>query len=110
MLATVRDRLRNRLLAALPQPDFAAIARHLATASMPPGHILDEADNSVRQSSLSTERHAFPALSVLRNGKTRRTFDDFRFHAQKRKSSMRSHGASGAIRPATYLFGYAVKM
>jgi hypothetical protein len=49
MLATVRDRLRNRLLAALPQPDFAAIARHLATASMPPGHILDEADNSVRK-------------------------------------------------------------
>lgn len=68
MLAAVRDRLRNRLLAALPQPDFAAIARHPATASMPPGHILDEANDSVRQVYFPL-KGMLSLLSVLRNGK-----------------------------------------
>ena len=68
MLAPVLDPLRNRLLAALPQPDFAAIARHLATASMPPGHILDEANDSVRQVYFPL-KGMLSLLSVLRNGK-----------------------------------------
>ena len=38
------DPLRNRLLAALPQPDFILIARHVATSSMPVGRVLNEAD------------------------------------------------------------------
>jgi hypothetical protein len=49
MRALLLDPLRNRLLAALPQPDFALIARHLATTSMPPGLVLNEVDDSVHQ-------------------------------------------------------------
>ena len=62
------DPLRNGLLAALPQPDFASIAKHLATASMPPGQILNEADDSVRQVYFPL-KGMVSLLSVLRNGR-----------------------------------------
>jgi CRP-like cAMP-binding protein len=62
------DPLKNRLLAALPPPDFALIARHLATASMPAGQILNQADDSVRQVYFPL-KGMLSLLAVLKNGK-----------------------------------------
>jgi CRP-like cAMP-binding protein len=68
MHALFLDPERNRLLAALPQRDFALIARHLATTSMLAGHILNEADDII-------DHVYFPLkgmvslLAVLRDGK-----------------------------------------
>jgi CRP-like cAMP-binding protein len=68
MHAPVPDPLRNRLLAALPPQDFALIARYLASASMPAGQILNEADDSVRQVYFPLSG-MLSLLSVLRDGK-----------------------------------------
>jgi CRP-like cAMP-binding protein len=68
MQVVLRDPLRNRLLAALPRPDFAAIARHLSTASLPSGHILNEADDSVRHVYFPL-KGILSLLVVLRDGK-----------------------------------------
>jgi len=62
------DPLKNRLHAALPPPDFALIARHLATASMPVGQILNQADDSVRQVYFPL-KGMLSLLAVLKNGK-----------------------------------------
>src|ERR1035437_7932835 len=62
------DPLRNQLLAALPQPDFALIARHLATTSMPVGRVLSEADDSVHQVYFPI-KGMLSLLAVLRDGK-----------------------------------------
>lgn len=68
MHAPVLDPLRNRLLAALPQPDFALIARHLVTASMPAGQILNEADDNMQQVYFPL-KGMLSLLAVLKNGK-----------------------------------------
>lgn len=62
------DPLRNRLLAALPKLDFTSIARHLATASVPAGHILNEADDSIR-SVYFPLKGMVSLLAVLRDGR-----------------------------------------
>jgi CRP-like cAMP-binding protein len=68
MRALLLDPLRNRLLAALPQPDFALIARHLATTSMPPGLVLNEVDDSVHQVYFPI-KGMLSLLAILGNGK-----------------------------------------
>jgi CRP-like cAMP-binding protein len=62
------DPLRNHLLAALPEPDFALIARRLATASMPAGQVLNEADDSMQQVYFPL-KGMLSLLAVLKNGK-----------------------------------------
>jgi CRP-like cAMP-binding protein len=62
------DPLRNQLLAALPQPDFALIARHLATTSMPVGRVLSEADDSVHQVYFPI-KGMLSLLAILRDGR-----------------------------------------
>ena len=68
MRALLLDPLRNRLLAALPQPDFALIARHLATTSMPAGLVLNEVDDSVHQVYFPI-KGMLSLLAILGNGK-----------------------------------------
>jgi CRP-like cAMP-binding protein len=62
------DPLRNQLLAALPPPDFALIAKHLAIASMPTGHILSEAGDTVHHVYFPL-KGMLSLFSVLRDGK-----------------------------------------
>jgi CRP-like cAMP-binding protein len=62
------DPLRNHLLAALPEPDFALIARHLVTASMPAGQVLNEANDSMQQVYFPL-KGMLSLLAVLKNGK-----------------------------------------
>jgi CRP-like cAMP-binding protein len=68
MHAPALDPLRNHLLAALPQADFALIARHLVTAPMPPGQILNEADDIVQQVYFPL-KGMLSLLAVLQDGK-----------------------------------------
>jgi CRP-like cAMP-binding protein len=68
MHALVLDPLRNQLLAALPQLDFALIAGHLATASMLPGQILNETDDDVQQVYFPL-KGMLSLLAVLKDGK-----------------------------------------
>jgi len=68
MSALLLDPLRNRLLAALPQPDFILIARHLATTSMPVGRVLNEADDTVDEVYFPI-KGMLSLLAVLRDGK-----------------------------------------
>jgi CRP-like cAMP-binding protein len=68
MHALSLDPLRNHLLAALPEPDFGLIARHLATASMPAGKILNEANDSMQQVYFPL-KGMLSLLAVLKNGK-----------------------------------------
>jgi CRP-like cAMP-binding protein len=62
------DPLRNRLLAALPQPDFLLIAKHLVTSSMPVGRVLNEADDTVDEVYFPI-KGMLSLLAVLRDGK-----------------------------------------
>jgi CRP-like cAMP-binding protein len=68
IMHTLLDPLRNRLLAALPQPDFASVEGHLATTSMPAGHILNEADDRIRQVCFPLNGMV-SLLAVLRDGR-----------------------------------------
>jgi len=68
MEALVLDPQRNRLLAALPEPDFALIARHLATVSMPAGKILNQADDRVDQVYFPL-KGMLSLLAVLKDGR-----------------------------------------
>jgi CRP-like cAMP-binding protein len=68
MGALLLDPRRNQLLAALPQPDFNLIARHLVTASMPVGRVLNEADDTVDDVYFPI-KGMLSLLAVLRDGK-----------------------------------------
>jgi CRP-like cAMP-binding protein len=68
MHALPLDPLRNHLLAALPEPDFALIARHLAAASMPTGKTLNEAGDRMEQVYFPL-KGMLSLLAVLKNGK-----------------------------------------
>jgi len=68
MLAPLLDPLKNHLLAALPQADFVLIANHLTTASVLPGQILNESDNSIRQVYFPL-KGMLSLLAVLKGGK-----------------------------------------
>ena len=68
MRAFLLDPLRNRLLAALPQPDFILIERHLATTSMPVRRVLNEDDDSVHEVYFPING-MLSLLAVLRDGK-----------------------------------------
>jgi CRP-like cAMP-binding protein len=62
------DPLKNQLLAALPQPDFASIEKHLSTASMPAGQILNEVDDNVDKVYFAL-KGMISLLAVLGSGK-----------------------------------------
>ena len=68
MRAFLLDPLGNRLLAALPQPDFILIERHLATTSMPARRVLNEDDDSVHEVYFPING-MLSLLAVLRDGK-----------------------------------------